>query len=159
MVHSTKHYVQQTIATVTGGGAVVDFDICVAVATDQKNLPNEVEEGANIKACYIEMWIRAGSTTPSSGQFILYKRPGGQASPSVGNMATLHDWINKKNILFTGQGLFNDQDADAIAVMRGWYKIPKGKQRFGLGDELVMSFFAPTIDYQICGFATYKEYT
>ncbi len=74
-------------------------------------------------------------------------------------MAALGDWSNKKNIFYTTMGLFNDQDADAIALFKGWIKIPKGKQRQGLEDSLKIAIFTPTIDLHICGFCLYKEYT
>ncbi len=158
MVHSTKHYVQYSIFTVTGG-AVVTKDIAASVAIDAVNLIDEVKEGSSIKAVYIELWARAGSTTPASGQIIIYKAQAAGAAPNASEMAALGDWDNKRNILYTTMGLYNDQDADAIAVFKGWLKIPRGKQRFALGDKLKITFFSPTIDLQICGFATYKEYT
>ncbi len=105
------------------------------------------------------MWARAGSTTPSSGQAILYKRVSDQSNPSTTDMAALGDWDGKKNIYYTTMGLYNDQDADATIMYRGWIKIPKSKQTFGLGDRIQFSVFTPTIDLQICGFALYKEYT
>ncbi len=157
MVHSTKHYVQQSITTVTGG-AVVNIVIATAVAVGDKNLVSEVEEGCSIKAVYLEYWVRAGSTTPSSGQAVFVKLIGDSTGPTAVDMAALGDWDGKKNIFYTTMGLYNDQDADAIAVYKGWLKIPKGKQRMGLNDRLRFSIFTPTIDLQICGFATYKEY-
>ncbi len=156
-VHSTKHYTQFSISTVTGG-QVDELDIIEAVAVANKDISKEVEEGASIKAVYIELWARAGSTTPASGQMIIFKTTN-SAGPSTTNMAALNNWPNKKNIFYTTMGLFNDQDADAIAIYKGWLKIPRGKQRFGLGDQLRIAVFSPTIDLQLCGFATYKEYT
>ncbi len=158
MVHSTKHYVQTSISTIAGG-AVLTQDLVDAVAVGAKNSVSEVEEGNTVKAIYCEYWLRAGSTTPSSGQLVLVKLPAGAIPPTAAEMAALGNYDNKKNILYTQMGLFNDQDADAIAAVRGWFKIPKGKQRFGLGDKFVLSVFTPTIDLQICGFATYKEYS
>ncbi len=158
MVHSTKHYVQKSLATITAG-AVDATVIAAAVPVADKNLVSEVEEGSSVKAVYMEYWMRSGSTTGSSGQWILYKKNADTTFASGVDMAALGDWDNKKNILATGMGLFNDQDADAIAIMRGWYKIPKSKQRFGLGDVLALSIFVPTVDAHICGFSTFKEYT
>ncbi len=155
MVHSIKHYLQFSIETVTGG-AVVTKGLATGVAAVTAD--NHVLNGSTVKAIYVEIWARAGSTTPSSGQFIIYKKIGDSTNPSTTDMAALHDWDNKKNILYTTMGLFNDQDADAIMVHKGWVKIPKGKQRMGLGDSINFSIFTPTIDLQICGFATYKEY-
>ncbi len=158
MVHSIKHYVQFSIRTVTGG-AVLTESLAAGVARDAVNLVNEVQEGSTVKAIYLELWVRAGSTTPSSGQLIVYKKQTDATNPSVADMAALGDWDNKRNIFYTTMGLFNDQDADAIALFKGWIKIPKGKQRFTIGDDLNFSIFAATIDAQICGFCTYKEYS
>ncbi len=158
MVHSVKHYVQFSISTVTGG-AVDHLIVAKSVSLDNVNTVDEVQEGSTIKAIYVELWARAGSTTPASGQMIVYKRISDTTLPSTTDMAALGDWDNKRNILYTTMGLFNDQDADAIALYKGWIKIPRGKQRMGLGDFLNISVFSPTIDLQLCGFATYKEYT
>ncbi len=158
MVHSQKHYVQKSLATLTGG-AVDATTIAVGVATADKNLITEVEEGSSIKAVYCEYWVRSASATGTSGQFILYKKNADTTFASGADMAALGDWDNKKNILHTGMGLFNDVDADAIPILKQWIKIPKSKQRFGLGDVLALSVFLPTVDGHICGFSTYKEYT
>ncbi len=158
MVHSTKHYVQSSLSTVVGG-AVLNIVFATAVPVADKNLVSEIEEGNSIKAIYIEEWIRAGETTAGSGQLIVYKLQAGGAFPTATNMAALNDWANKKNIFYTTMGLYNDQDADAIAGLRQWLKVPKSKQRFGLGDILAMTIFTPTIDLHVCGFATYKEYS
>ncbi len=158
MVHSIKHYVQTSLATVAAGTPNT-ISLVASVAPDAVNLVNEVQEGSSVKAIYIEHWLRAGSTTGSSGQMIIYKTVGVETNPTSTVMAALGDWINKKNILYTTMGLYNDQDADAIAAFKGWLKIPKGKQRMGLGDQIKLTVFAPTIDLHQCGFATYKEYT
>ncbi len=158
MVHSTKHYVQTSIATIAGG-ALLNITLVDAVAVGNKNTVQEVEEGSSVKAIYCEYWLRAGSTTPSSFVAAIYKVPGGGAAFSVAEMAALGGADNKKNILFTSQGLVNDQDSTALSLYRGWIKIPKSKQRFGLGDRLIFTTSAIVIDLQICGFSTFKEYT
>ncbi len=158
VIHSIKHYVQNSLETVVGG-AVVAEGLITAVAPESVDAANEVVEGAVIKAVYLEVWIRAGDTVGASGQMVVYKSQSDTANPTATNMAALHDWSNKRNILYTTMGLFNDQDADAIAAFKGWIKIPKGKQRFALGDRLNWSIFTPTIDLHVCGFCTYKEYT
>ncbi len=157
MVHSTKHYVQQSIGTVVVG-TNEDEDLVIAVPVVDKNIVTEVEEGATVKAIYIELWIRSAATAAASFVFIVCKRPSGTNNPTDAEMAALGDWNNKKNILFTSQGLTNDVDSSAMNLYRGWIKIPKGKQRMGLGD--VLSWHLRTVGQSInfCGFATYKEY-
>ncbi len=158
MVHSIKHYVQQSISTVTAG-AVTTVDVVVSVARDAVNTVSEVVEGSSIKAVYVEVWARSATTSASSGQMVFFKRMSDGSAPNATQIAALGDWNNKKNIFYTTMGLFNDQDSSAVVMFKGWIKIPKSKQRFGLGDRLQMSFFATGVDYQICGFFTYKEYT
>ncbi len=158
VIHSKKHYVQKSLATIVGSAILNQF-IVKSVPVDSATA-DEVKEGALVKACYLEFWLRTGETAAGTYVGILYKKEADGSFPSVTDMAALHDWDNKKNILWTGMGLINDQDADATPILRGWYKIPKGKQRFGLGDDLLLSIFAQgTIDLHVCGFATYKEYT
>ncbi len=159
MVHSNKHYVQQSIATITGS-AKLDIVIVDSVNATAANLVNEVAEGSTIKAVFIEMWIRAGETTAGSVIVNLMKYPGGLGVLGTAFLAAMGTSANKKNCLYFTQGLVNDQDADAIPFLRGWFKIPKSKQRFGLGDRLVLQIFAQgAIDLHICGFETYKEYS
>ncbi len=147
-----------SLETVVAGTPLIK-SIATGVAVSDKNTVSEVEEGSTIKAVYIESWLRAGSTTGSSGQYIIFKSEGDTAAPTATEMAALGDWENKKNIFYTTMGLYNDQDADAIMAFKGWLKIPKGKQRMGLNDKLRIAIFSPTIDLHHCGFTTYKEYT
>ncbi len=56
------------------------------------------------------------------------------------------------------QGVFGDKFTNSVALVRQWFKIPKGKQRFGLGDQLFVTAQSTGQDFQLCGFATYKEY-
>ncbi len=159
MVHSTKHYVQNSIATIVAGAQLV-LDIVVAVDVAAKNTVNEVEEGNTVKAIFFEQWIRSSEITPGSFIAVLAKIPGGGGNFSLAEMAALGTADNKKNILWASQGLVNDQDADALGMMRSWYKIPKSKQRMGLGDKIVLQVFAQgAIDLVLCGLTTYKEYS
>ncbi len=157
VVHSIKHYVQFSIGTVTGG-ATTALSVIDTVDIQGVTDVDEIMEGSVVKAIYIELWLRAGSTTPASGQTIIYKKQSDTTVASTTEMAALGDWNNKRNIFYTTMGLYNDQDADATLAFKGWIKIPKGKQRFALADQIKIQMFTPTIDLQFCGFATYKEY-
>ncbi len=159
VIHSRKHYVQNSLSTVTGG-TKTDLTLVSAVEAGSQGGPNQVIEGAIVKAIYIEEWLRTLDT--ASGSFIacLYKNPGGSVPFTTVELAAMGDAENKKNVFYFSQGLVNDQDADATPVSRNWHKVPKSKQRFGLGDRLIFSVFAQAaIDVGLCGFATYKEYT
>ncbi len=158
-IHSTKHYVQISLSTVTTG-ATLATDLVLGVNVSDKNTTLEVEEGALVKAVYLEIWA-IGSSSNQFFTAILAKFPSGQNAASVAEMAALGDWENKKNILYTTQGLAsNDGIAAPIPIIRQWFKIPKGKQRFGLLDRLRFQIASRgSADIIICGFATYKEYT
>ncbi len=158
IVQSNKHYVQVSLATVTAGAI---NNIVIAAATDApaSGDADAVQTGSIIKAVYIEMWIRAQSTSPGSTLVSFYKLPGAGVAMTAAQSAALHTYDNKKNVLYHTQGLTNDQDADAIPFIRQWFKIPKGKQRMGLDDNLILGIHAQAIDNTICGFATYKEYS
>ncbi len=161
MVHSTKHYVQTSLSTVTGG-AVGTTTLIDAVPIQDKNSVFEVEEGNSVKAIYIEHWIKGGEVSDQATQILaIYKAPAGLAAFSFVEMAALGTVDNKKNILYCTQGLVNDVGQQATNVHRGWIKIPKSKQRFGLGDRLFITISAQTatVDLFHCGFATYKEYS
>ncbi len=158
MVHSTKHYTQFSLATVITG-AVTNNVIVDAVTVGNKNLDKEVEEGSSVKAVYVEWWVRSGETSPGSFVAAIYKVPGGGAAFTAAQMASLHTSDNKKNVFFTSQALTNNNTSQAINIARGWIKIPKSKQRMGLGDRIILSHFAQALDSITCGFATYKEYS
>ncbi len=154
-IHSKKHYVQVSLATVLAGASNA---IVLAQAVETPTIGTHVEEGSVIKAVFVEMWVRTGDTAPGTSLITLVKTPDLQ-TPLFADMIALQDYQNKKNVLYHTQGLINDQDADAIPFMRGWFKIPKGKQRFGLGDSLFLVISAQALDNIICGFSVYKEYT
>jgi len=157
-IQTKKHIVQQPIQTVLTGTTLL-LDIAEAVATVVGTVPTEIEEGSVLKACYVELWIITDGMTTGSTVVTLYKNPGGSNNLTHGLAGgALNQWTNKKNIFNMFQGLVGDQNTNTVPVFRSWYKIPKGKQRFGLGDKLTLSVSALSADVQICGFFLYKEY-
>ncbi len=157
VVNSAKHYTHLSLATVLAGALSVE-EVVTGVPVKDVNLGREVREGAVVKAVFIERWVRTNDTSPGSFIFCVIKLPSGLANPTTTEMANLHAYDNKKNVLYTCQGLSNDQNANAIPCARGWFKIPKGKQRIGLGDRIITVLFAQALDQNWCGFTTYKEY-
>ncbi len=138
----------------------VTQDIILSVELSQVNAVDEVQEGAIVKAVYIELWL-LNSSNDGSDIVVLVKTPSGGSGPNFTNMNALGSFDNKKGIFFTHQGLSsNNGVGNPIMIMGGWYKIPKTKQRFGLGDKLhlVITNNGPST-LEACGFATYKEYT
>ncbi len=157
-VHSVKHYVQHSLTT-TVAGAVTSVLLVNAKEVSGVVSVSDVREGSTVKAVWLELWIRSPEASPGSFVFTIEKQPGGiTVNPSAVNMAALGDYTNKKNILYTSQALTNDNSADAIVVYKGWIRIPKSKQRFGLDDNLIFTVFAQALDNVTCGFVTFKEY-
>ncbi len=158
IIHSKKHYVQVSLDPIAAG-AVEQKEIISAVQEVDLNALFEVIEGATIKAVFVEMWWRSQTTAAGSAVATIEKLGLDANGPTTTEMAALGAYNNKKNVFYTTQGLINDDNV-AIPFIRQWIKIPKSKQRFGLGDSLVMNIFAQgAIAMEICGFFTYKEYT
>ncbi len=108
------------------------------------------------------MWLKGEGAADADTQFIVTfeKVPGAAAAGmDFTDMANIGAYPNKKNILFVSQGVIGGlTGGQSVAVMRNWYKIPKGKQRQGLGDFFQVHIAAIGQAIQVCGFATYKEY-
>ncbi len=159
MVHSTKHYVQFPINQIATGTRENNL-IARATESTVANAASEVREGSTIKAVYVEMWLQNEGTL---GEFIMTIDKSGETltGPTFGEQAALFTYNNKKNILYTTQGLTsNDGVSGPVNIMRSWIKIPKSKQRFGLGDSLNMNISnVSASDLVRCGFTLFKEYS
>ncbi len=157
VIHSTKHYVQWTLQTIGTLATLVSEDISIGTISTGANLATEVEEGALVKAVYVELWLTSDDTSGSSFTISLEKNPGSGGLMSYAESIALFTYTNKKNILYNTMGLVGPNDEVPIPVIRQWFKIPKGKQRMGLNDTIKLNISAITNGLTYCGFATYKE--
>ncbi len=136
------------------------MDAVVAPAT---TLASDVKEGSIVKAIHLEYWIGNFSATTVSAQFVavMEKVPANQAGVTFAQITNLGAYLNKKNILWTSQGVLSPSidGGITIPVIRDWLKVPKGKQRMGQGDRLIFSIAAIGGILRECGLTTYKEYT
>ncbi len=157
IVHSVKHIVQFPIDQI-GTGLLNRITLVSAVESTAANLASEVEEGTIVKAVFVELWLQ---NTSNLGEAIVTveKAPSGHAGPTFGQHAALFTYDNKKNILFTHQGLTsNDGVGNPQKILNEWIMIPKGKQRMGLGDSVFLSISNVSAnDLDMCGMAIYKE--
>ncbi len=159
-INSVKHYVQtenQTVAT----GARLNVVLADGAIAPAASTTADVKEGSLVKAVFIEQWVKSNATagTDTKFQFALEKVPTGAGGLTFAEMNNLQAYDNKKNILYYSQGVIGDLTTQAIPIVRQWFLIPKGKQRFGLGDRLIFSISSTGDEINTCGFATYKEYT
>jgi len=159
IVHSVKHIVQFPIDQI-GTGVIQRITLLSAVESTTANLATEVPEGSVVKAIFVELWLQ---NTSNLGEAIvtLEKAPSGHAGASFSQMATLFTYDNKKNILFTHQGLTsNDGVGNPQRIINEWVMIPKGKQRMGLGDSIFLTIANVSAnDLDRCGMSIYKELT
>ncbi len=159
-IHSEKHITQFSLSSVAAG-ATSGFELIKAVAVADKNLVKEITEGSLVKAIYIECWVKSLLDTGlGTVNIIVEKVPLDGTGATHTNMQALNDYNNKKNILYTQQGLTpTETSSNPMNVIRGWIKIPKGKQRFGLGDTMHLRISSAAEGVSFCGFALYKEYS
>ncbi len=161
-IKTIKHYSGITLATVTNG-TVTLRNIANAAVASATGTATEVAEGSLVKAVHVELWIIGLGTAGQTSTFSLTieKRPSASPAMTFTNSANLGAYPNKKNILYTTQGITTSAigGSTPIATIRQWFAIPKGKQRMGLGDDIVLNLSnIGGIDYQICGMITFKEY-
>ncbi len=154
MVQTEKHIFQQSLATVAGGAIT---NISIATAVDVATGTGQVRQGSRISAIYIELWITGDDAVQGTAIITLEKRMGGQAAMTVANSAALNAYLNKKNVLHTFQGLTPPNSQYPMAAIKGWFKIPKSKQRFGLGDRIVLNVHGQSDGVNFCGFYIFKE--
>ncbi len=150
-----KHYFQ-TAAAVISSGAVAQVLLVTSVAEGAtRSLATDTYEGSIVEAVYVEHWL-SGVTIDKTATWVIVKRPASVAAPTFTDMANLGSYANKKNILNSGQGLM-PTNGNVMNIYKGWIKIPKGKQRFGLGDSLVLIIAAVGTNVNHCGLSTFKE--
>ncbi len=161
-INSIKHYVQRAnLARTTGqilNQVLVD---AVTVATEGANA-FDVVEGAVVKAIHMDYWVHSDGATGTSTQFnaILEKVQNGVVGATASQMLNLGAYPNKRNILWSFQGNMGAavDGQGVIPFIQGWFKIPRGKQRFGLGDQLLLSLVSTGQTIEVCGQSVYKEY-
>ncbi len=155
-VTTSKHYRQDSLFTVAGAG-ITPLLQAQGVNVTAANASNEVREGAIISAVYLEYWLTSDDTNQATYIATFEKKNSSQPAMTAGDSAGLFSYPNKKNVLITHMGLINPVGGVATPVFREWVKIPKSKQRFGLGDQLVINFHSQSIGLNGCGFTLYKE--
>ncbi len=160
IIHTRKHYTQFSLFAVASG-AITNLVIALSLASPVTTVASNIVEGAKITAVYIEMWLSSDDAASGTVITTVEKVPGLGASPvmSTADAADLTIYDNKKNILHTQMGLLPSNVQYPMAVVKGWIKIPKGKQRFGLDDRLMLNIFAQSNGIAGCGFAIFKEQT
>ncbi len=157
MVHSRKHMPQYTQSEV-GLNSTVNQLFITAVQDATETLATNVHVGDTIKAVYVEIWILGNTSQPATITAMIEKVPSGGSPATNTEMGQLHTYHNKHNILETHQGFIGDANTNPIPVYRGWIKIPKGKQRFALGERMYLNIRSITSVVEFCGQIIFKSY-
>ncbi len=158
-INSIKHYVYNENTATANGSARTIVLVDAAPAPANTNT-FDVKEGAIVKAVFFELWLRSNAAAGTSMKFqlVIEKAPSGVDSVTFTQSNNLQTYDNKKNVLHFSQGVLGDIATTSLPIFKSWILIPKGKQRFGLGDRLVATISATSATLNNCGFATYKEY-
>ncbi len=154
-----KHMVNIENAQLTSATAG-SIELVQAVAQTAVANTTDVVEGSIVKTVFLEMWIKsfAGAGEDTKFQLVLEKLTENSDPITFTEMNNLMSYPNKKNILYTSQGIVGDLTTQSIPIVRQWFSIPKGKQRFGLGDELVVTISTTGAVLQRCGLCIFKEW-
>ncbi len=155
-VNTRKHIIQVTLSSALAGVTVGTQLVRVSQSPDLELSP-EVEPGTIISSVYLEFWLLGAGQQPTTMTALLEKTESGSNAVTTTEMTNLHTYANKKNIFVTHQGIVGDANANPVPIFREWIKIPKGKQRFGLGDSLHFRLKSITEDTEFCGIAIYKS--
>ncbi len=155
VINTEKHIVQNSLLAVASGNIT---NLTLAKGLASPSGVTAVREGSIIKAIYLEYWITSDDTGPGTAIVTLEKVTGGQTVlMTAAQSAALNTYVNKKNVFNTFMGLIGGTAQYPMAAIRGWFKIPKGKQRFGLDDRLILNLHGQSNGLSVCGFSIYKE--
>ncbi len=154
-INTEKHYQQSSLGAVASG-AITNIEVLNAVAAPVA--VNEVRQGAIVSAIYVEMWLTSDDAGAGTAIVTLEKVPGAVTTfMTAANSAALGNYDNKKNIFHTQMGLVPGNTTYPMVTIKGWFKIPKGKQRMGLDDKIHLNLHGQSNGLSFCGFTTYKE--
>ncbi len=156
VINSEKHVVQRSLFTVAAGALDASV-IAFAKAAPVAATPSDCREGCVIKAVYVEMWIQSDDAALGSSIVTLERVPGGASSMTAAQSAALDSYANKKNVFHIQMGLTPNNVTFPMQSIKGWFKIPKGKQRFGISDRLQLNVHGQSNGLNACGFFLYKE--
>ncbi len=154
-VHTEKHIAQKSIFTVAAGAIT---NIVILTAEEDATAAAKVRVGSTISALYVEMWLTSDDAAQGSSIVTLEKVTGGQTVlMTAAQSAALESYVNKKNVFHTQMGLLGPNTQYPMASIKGWFKIPKSKQRFGLDDRMILNVHGQSNGVSGCGVFIYKE--
>ncbi len=160
VIQSTKRITQFSLFTVPE-----DDTVSAGVLEAKQDFVGGTSEcpvGAVVKAVYVEFWLLGEGAQPTFAMAFVEKSQGSSAKPDIATVRDMDNYTNKKNVLHMFQGIIGDSNTNPMPVIRQWIKVPKGKQRMGLGDQIRVVFggLNPSMNesFEVCGFVIAKYY-
>ncbi len=155
-INTKKHIVQRSPQS-QAGGVITEVILVDAVQNlGAGTAAGVVTVGAKVAAIYIEFWCTSDDASQGSANITLEKRSSGLTAMTFAQSIALFTYPNKNNVFYITQGVVPGNVQTPVPLIRGWFKIPKGKQRMALGDKIVLNFSGITGATE-CGFAVFKE--
>lgn len=156
-IQSVKHIINVTPSTV-GLATLAQLQLALGTLVGDVDASSEVPVGAKIAAVYLELWVTSDDAAQGSVTVNLEKTSNQMTAMTYANSIALDSYLNKKNVFYVTQGLTPPNVQSGIPFVRQWVKIPKGKQRFGLGDKLALNVSGISNGAVYCGVIIYKYY-
>ncbi len=119
---------------------------------------NEVESGCTINGIYIHAEAYATTAGALSNLYMMvFKNPGGNLTVPNANVVGASD--NKKYSIHQEMIMMEKKiNGNPRTLFNGVVVIPKGYRRFAINDTLIIQFFSPGVNYDVCVQSHYKEF-
>ncbi len=155
-INRIKHVVDKQDATTAGTQA--SFNLIVADDDPLLSTPAKVHTGSTVGSIYLK--VEAVATTSaalSNCYLIIFKNPGGNLTIPTANTVGTND--NKRYVIHQEMIMFQQQtNSNPRTLFNGVIKIPKGYQRNGPNDILLLAILAPGVNINFCVQCHYKEF-
>ncbi len=158
VVHRIKHIVDSS-ATLA---AATTLPVTLVKGVDAPVLANtpEVETGAKVHGIFLNVQVSANEASGGIPNIYMavFKNPSGNIS-TIDPVGTGDD-PNKKAIIHQEMIMFAPTGTQGLprTLFKGVIVIPRGMQRFGIDDELVVVLRAPSVNVKVCVQCIYKEF-
>ncbi len=119
--------------------------------------PQEISNTSNVTHVFLNVQVAATGTAALANVYMFVaKNPAGDLVFPDANAVGKSDL--RKHVLHQ-EMIMTEKNTTAIprTLFKGVIKIPRGKQRFGLGDKLIVALLAPGVNFDYCVQCIYKE--
>jgi len=155
-VNSIKHVVDKQ------GGLVLNVktDETLILSVDAPTVANtpQVVTGSTVGSIFLNVQVAASSTAALANVYMyVLKNPGGNLTEVNANVVGGSDI---KKFVIHQEMIMTEKNTTAIprTLFKGVIRIPPRMKRFGTNDSLILSLFAPGVNFDYCVQCIYKEF-